>query len=45
MPTYPTDLTPADLTIFWSLMLFVAFSPVIAVLISQWTRRNKYAAG
>lgn len=41
MPTYSTDPTPTDLTIFWSLMPLVAFSPVIVVLLSRYIRRFK----
>lgn len=44
MPTYSTDPTPTDLTVFWSLMPLVAFSPVVVVLISHWIRRDKHAA-
>jgi hypothetical protein len=40
MPIYPTDPTPTDLTIFWSLMPLVAFSPVVVLLISRWIRRD-----
>lgn len=43
-PLYMTDPTPHDLTVFWSLMLLVAFSPMVVVLISGWIRRDKYAA-
>lgn len=39
-PTYMTDPTPHDLTVFWSLMLLAAFSPVIVVLIRGWIRRR-----
>jgi len=42
-PIYMTDKTPYDITAFWSLMPFVAFSPVIVVLISGWICRDKYA--
>jgi formate hydrogenlyase transcriptional activator len=42
-PLYMTDPTPHDLTVFWSLMLLVAFSPVIVVLISGWIRRRDYS--
>jgi len=38
-PLYMTDPTPHELTIFWSLMPLVAFSPVIVVLVSGWIRR------
>lgn len=43
-PLYMTDPTPHDLTVFWSVMLLVAFSPMIVVLISGWIRLDKYAA-
>lgn len=46
-PMYMTDPTPRDLIVFWSLMPFIAFSPVIVLLFNQWIwRRNHrgYAA-
>jgi hypothetical protein len=43
-PLHMTDPTPTDLTVFWSLMPLVAFSPVILVLISSWIWRDKYTA-
>jgi hypothetical protein len=43
MPIYLIDPTPTDLTIFWSLMPLVAFSPVIVVLVSGWIRRRDYS--
>src|SRR5271156_1228376 len=42
-PLYMTDPTPTDLTIFWSLMPLVAFSPVIVVLVSGWVWRRDYS--
>jgi hypothetical protein len=39
-----TDPTPHDLTVFWSVMLLVAFSPMIVMLMSGWIRLDKYAA-
>jgi len=41
-PLYMTDPTPHDLTVFWSVMLLVAFSPVIVVFVSRWIRRRDY---
>lgn len=41
-PLYMTDPTPHDLTVFWSLMPLVAFSPVIVVPISGWIRRRDW---
>ena len=42
-PLYMTDPTPTDLTIFWSLMPLVAFSPVMVVLVSGWIWRRDYS--
>ena len=42
-PLYMTDQTPHELTIFWSLMPLVAFSPVIVVLVSGWVWRRDYS--
>ncbi len=42
-PMYMTDPTPHDITFFWTLMPFVAFSPVIIVLMSGWIRRRDYS--
>jgi len=42
-PLYMTDPTPHELTIFWSLMPLVAFSPVIVVLVGGWIRRRDYS--
>ena len=39
-PLYMTDPTPHDLTVFWSFMPLVAFSPVIVVLVHHWVRRQ-----